>query len=97
MYDERILSSQSVVIPVTEVIHDEQRINHQSTGYGSQEHLPRDRMQLDIIAAADGHDAKEQEHQRITQALIGKERRIKESEDHAQHTHENHLQTAIVD
>ena len=38
--DDGILASQPVVIPVTEVIHNQQRIDYQATGHRCQEHLP---------------------------------------------------------
>ena len=51
-------------------------------------------MQLYVIGNTNGNDAKEDEHQQVAHAQIGKMGGIKEAEQHAQDTNKNHFQTA---
>ena len=69
-HDERLLACQAVVIPIAEVIHDQQRIDHQSAGHRRQEHLPRQVVNLHIVRAAHRHQSEEHQHQHVAQALV---------------------------
>ena len=94
-YDEGLLPGQTVIIPVAEVIHDQQRINHQPAGYRRQEHLPRHIVYLHVVGAAHRYEPEEHEHQHVAQSLIREERRIEEGEHHAEGPDQDHLQSAI--
>ena len=93
--DECLLPRQPVVVAVAEVVHDQQRVDHQSAGQRSQKQLPRDRVQLHIIRAAYGHNAEEQQHERIAQPLIREIGRIEKCEHHAHDAHEHHLRPTV--
>ena len=96
-HNDRILSSQAVIIPIPEIIDNQEGVDDQTASQRSQENLGCDHMQLHVIGAAHRDDAEEHQHKQITQSLIREESGIEEGEDHADDAHENHLEPTIID
>ena len=100
-HDERALSRATVVVDVAIVVHHQQRVDNQTTRQSSHKALPRNGLPPDgqgkKIGQADGHEAEEEQHQKVAHADIGEVGGIEEAEDHTQRSDGHHRPTAEED
>ena len=95
--DEGHLAVAAVYVAVAVVVDNEQAVDDESAGQRGYDDQQRTGVQLDVIGAADGYDAEEDDHQHVAQADIGEVGGVEEAEDDAEQSDEQHFESAVED
>ena len=70
LHRQRALAGPAVGVDVADVVHHEDRRREQSHGHPQSHGLPAQVLRLDEVRARHGHDAEEQEHEQLAEALV---------------------------
>ena len=84
-------------IAVAEVVDQQQRIDGRAAGYRSDDDFGRQRVKLNVIGGANGHDAEKQQDQYVAQPHVGEVGGVEEAKDDAEGADGHHLKSSIED
>lgn len=93
--DEGALATDAVLIAIAIVVDDEQSVDGYATDEAQQEDAKVEREGLQVIGAAHGDKAEEEEHQQVAPAKVGEAGGVEEGEEDAEQAEGDELKASI--